>query len=234
MDGNNKAQFEHLRQKAEEFKSNASPVKVSRFQAKLGLDTTIMKTLEYPMEAIDLERKEWDKVMQPILNCILPKLGINRKFPRKLVYAPEKFSGLGIQHPYFTQHFRQLGAILQEAQREGITSNIIKANFEQARLECGINGPAAEWPHKIVDSCMSKSWLKSLLNFCHDNGIGINDTTPLRPDQATQDTNLMRSFWEHGADKTELSKLNMCRMFLKVISVSDITSIDGKEILAWA
>ena len=100
MDGNNKKQVKYLKKKANEFSSNARPVKVTRFQAKLGLDTTILKTLEYPMEAIDLEKNEWDKIMKPILNCILPKIGVNRKFPRKLVYAPSKLSGLGVIHSF--------------------------------------------------------------------------------------------------------------------------------------
>ena len=79
--------------------------------------------------------------MNPILNCILPKLGINRKFPRKLVYAPVKFSGLGIRHPYFVQNIKQIAMLLHRSQKVGITNDLVSANFEQLHMECRFNSP---------------------------------------------------------------------------------------------
>ena len=48
--------------------------------------------------------------------------------------------------------------------------------------------------------------------------------------QRVNDVNLMDTFIQQGYKKTQLASLNRCRMYLKVIWLSDITSVDGKSI----
>ena len=234
MDGNNKKQVEHLKKKTCKFASTAKSAKVSRFQAKLGFETTIMKTLEYLMEAINVTKKEWETIMSPALNCILSKLAINRKFPQKLVYAPTKFSGLGIKHPYYLQNIKQLAMMLQESENNGITRDIIIANIKQLWLESSINKLIALWPMDKINCYLTDCWLKSLLNFCNDNDIKIYKNMTTMTKQTRDDVNLMTAFFENRADKDTLYKLNICRIFLKVMRLSKIVSVDGKEIVAWA
>jgi hypothetical protein len=49
-----------------------------------------MKTFEYPMEAITLNKKQWDFIMSPVMMATLPRAGIVRTFPRDMVYAPAR------------------------------------------------------------------------------------------------------------------------------------------------
>ncbi len=42
-----------------------------------------------------------DAKMQPILHYGLPALGICRNFPRKMVFAPHKYMGLGFKHLHY-------------------------------------------------------------------------------------------------------------------------------------
>ena len=44
------------------------------------------------------------------------------------------------------------------------------------------------------------------------------------------DTNLMERFIQYGYSKAHLSSLNRCRMYLKALWLSDITTVDGKNI----
>ena len=45
---------------------------------------------------------------------------------------------------------------------------------------------------------------------------------------------LMKLFITHGADNESLVKLNTCRMFLRVVFLSEIISFNSEEIVAWA
>ena len=67
MDGNNVDEVKKLRAKAEEFADCIRTGSISREDAWLAVNSTIMKTLEYPMIAITLSKKQWDYIMSPIL-----------------------------------------------------------------------------------------------------------------------------------------------------------------------
>ena len=70
-----------MKLKATEFADQIRSSSLSHAESWHVLKTTIMKTMEYPMEAITLNKKQWDDIMKPILNCTLPKSGIVRSFP---------------------------------------------------------------------------------------------------------------------------------------------------------
>ena len=106
MDGNPKAEVKKLREKADAFAEHVRTGFVTRDEAWHALNTTIMKTLEYPMEAISLNRKHWDYIMAPILRAVLPRSGIVRSFPRDVLYGPDSCSGLRVFHPYFKQNLK--------------------------------------------------------------------------------------------------------------------------------
>ena len=96
MDGNQLAEVAKLRSKAEEFADHVRTGFVTREEAWHALNTTIMKTLEYPMEAISLNKSQWDHIMKPILKTTLPRAGVVRTFPRDILYAPSDFTGMGL------------------------------------------------------------------------------------------------------------------------------------------
>jgi hypothetical protein len=100
MDGNQQAKVSSLRRKTAAFAKQIRTGMLQQDEAWHALHSTIMKTLEYPMDAINLNRKQWDYVMAPLLKSTLPCSGVVRTFPRDLLYAPDTFTGLGIVHPY--------------------------------------------------------------------------------------------------------------------------------------
>jgi hypothetical protein len=88
MDGNSKAQVSYLRDKATDFAECIRTGFVTRAKSWYALKSTIMKTLEYPMEAISLTKLQRDYVMAPILTSTLPKAGFVRTYKRDVIYAP--------------------------------------------------------------------------------------------------------------------------------------------------
>src|SRR5688572_7483768 len=59
IDGDNSAKIRKLRNKAEEFADAIRTSKLSHDDAWYALNSTILKTLEYPMIAINLTEAQW-------------------------------------------------------------------------------------------------------------------------------------------------------------------------------
>ena len=176
MGGNNREQIIKLRQKTQEFADQIRTGFLNKWDAWYAINSTIMKTLEYPMMATTITEREWDFIMQPIREAGLPKIEVTSKFPKILMYGPKAFQGLGIMHPYLHQELMHLAACIHEGKRETITGELIRASTEQIQLELGLPGHIFEKDYDVLAHLVTDCWLKTVWQFTWKNEIQIKDT----------------------------------------------------------
>ena len=193
-----------------------------------------MKTLEYPMIAITITKKQCDYIMSPILLNSLPKSGIVRMFPRDVVYAPLQYLGLGMIHPWDNQNLTQIIVCLKETKTESMTGDLIKATMEQIRLECGLVNRFCLKDLDILQDVGTNCWLRDLFMYLKINKMVMHDDLPLLEPFRSNDKSIIESFVLNGFKRIELKMLNECRMFFQVIFLSEITTADGLMIEGWA
>jgi hypothetical protein len=81
------------------------------------------------MVAISLTQAQWDEVMKPLLQAVLPCIGIARSIPQTVIYAPLSRNGLGLLHPFDNQHLQQLQTVLRHGDQPSPTRQLIRASF---------------------------------------------------------------------------------------------------------
>ena len=101
--GKETKQIEVMRAKATEWGMYMSEGALRDFEAWNALNTTIMKTLEYPLVATTLSRKEVKHVLAPALSAGLQTLGFGKSFPPKILYAPMSIQGMGVTNLFHKQ-----------------------------------------------------------------------------------------------------------------------------------
>ena len=222
MDDNQKAQVSNLHEKAELFVEQVRTGFITHNEELHSLHSTIMKTLKYPMEAISLTKDQWNYIMMPILKSVLPQSSIIHNFPRDILYAPTSLFGMGLMHPYYKQHLKQLSLVLKELQKQDITAEWLTSTLEQLQLESGLPCTDNDWQLPCPSSNLTKHWLHHLLSFCDSHKISIHDTCPQLSKFMSQDNYLMQEFIKASFDHSSLCALNECRMYLRVITLSDI------------
>ena len=146
----------------------------------------VLKTMEYPMEAINLTKKEWNYIMAPILQATLPKSSIVRSFPHTILYASQQFAGLGILHPYYHQHIKHIHTCLEQTSTPSITNNLIHTNTQQLRLELGFN-TNGNWFTSTTKAYLTPSWIRDLFTFCDSHNIQLLDNCANLPLCTTND-----------------------------------------------
>ena len=144
-DFNQETQFQELLKKAKSYAESMRTCHLTRDEAWYSFESTIMKTLEYPMVTSSLSRKQWDKIMSPILCAVLPKSGIVRTMPRSLVFSPFEYLGFGLKHPFLKQHMEQVKAILEESLKKSLTDELMSGNMAYIKLELGYPGDMRNW-----------------------------------------------------------------------------------------
>jgi hypothetical protein len=182
------------------------------------------------MVATTITEKEWDFIMRPLRESGLPKVELSRKFPSKVLYGPKIYQGLGIMHPYYNQELSHISPCLYEGERPTITGELIRASLEQLQVEIGLPGYLLQQDYSKLESLATECWLKTVWEFAWTNEIEIYDKSPKLELNRWNDAYLMEEFVRNGFIGHELKKLNECRMFLEVVNLSEITTVDGKTI----
>lgn len=96
-DGNNVEQIKHMRQKTTKYGEMVRTGHVDRHKAWTALNAVAMKSIEYSLPALTLSEKECTEIMWPLLKNYLPKSGLNRNFPRDVLYGNIDIHGLGLK-----------------------------------------------------------------------------------------------------------------------------------------
>jgi hypothetical protein len=69
-----------------------------RSESAIAYNSFFLPSLVYGMCATTLSFQEYEDIQCPVFNAILPKMGIDRKAARAVVFGTVQFGGLGLDH----------------------------------------------------------------------------------------------------------------------------------------
>ena len=228
-DGTWKAQKEKMANTLQLFSSQLRTSGLSKADIKCALDCMLWKKLEYSYQASGLSESDWDDILKPVIPNILNACGTNRHFPRKLVYGPIKYQGLGFVHPFDGQMISQLITFIEEGNKGSISGEIISATTEQFLVELGTE----QGLNTIDDRCESwitNSWIADIWKYCKTHKFRIHQPISI-PLRRTHDKFIMDVIGKLSLSPKQLYLFNEVRMHLQVMTISDICDASGRFIL---
>jgi len=181
--------------------------------------------------ATTLTWEQCEQILRPALYQLLPAIGINRHFPRKMVYGHKSQYGLGIPHLYDLQGFQHLSALMKFTSLKNPTGDLLQHSYEALQVELGIPGEIFKDhdPH-IWNSITTPSWLSQTWSYAHEQDIDIHTGIPPLQSQCENDVFLMVALVKVGYRGEKLRLLNGCRLWLKMVMLSYMTNGDGTEL----
>ena len=222
-DGNNKAAIKALNDKAKEWASLIKAGHLKRNLAWQAAETTILKSLQYPLPALTLSEKECNKIMQPVKAVALSRTSISRNFPLDVLYGPKEEGGLGLDHLYIMQGAMHLEKIQGHLGTKSLTGQLIQTSLEAAQLEIRIGRSIFELDYNEFGFLLTDCWIKHVWKFAYDKSIRIEDLhTPFPTLQRENDVFLMEIFHHEGYKRSKLININRCRVHLQVLTLSHV------------
>jgi hypothetical protein len=67
-------------------------------ESGLAYNSFYLSIMGYGRPSTNLTQKECYAIQKPVINAILPKMGISRKSPRDVVFGTWQCDGLGLEH----------------------------------------------------------------------------------------------------------------------------------------
>lgn len=119
---------------------------LSTGEAWLMLVTRIISKVTYPFMLTRFTAKQVKALAVVIDNAILPRLGVNRKTPRAMVYAPLDFGGLGYPYIGTIQDEKGISHMVKHLKWGKEIATDIRGVISQVQLESGLTEPILECP----------------------------------------------------------------------------------------
>ena len=189
----------------------------------------LLRGVEYPLAATSLKASEIRHIMAPALMEALPRANIVRSMPRAVLYGPLSAQGFGLTNPYIYQHCRHIQDITSQPWRGTQIGQLIVTNLEAAKLEAGVYGSLFDNEVHITWFNTTNSWLIGTYNFCREHEIAFDEQGASLGPSCANDRAIMEVLSQQYT-ASHLKLLNMCRLYARVTSISDIVDGSGRKL----
>ena len=222
-----KTQTQKLKNKSEKWTTKLQQGRMTETIAQVALNTTIYRTLAYSLPATYLNEKECKDVLRPLLYGTLPRLGVVRTMSRKAVHLPKSLGGLGIPELYVMQGIEHIKILLLHGGQSTATGILLQSLAEYHTIEAGSLKDLFQLSIGVIHS-LTHSWLRSTLLFLHKYAISIDSDLPRLCQWTKDDRAIMDVLCKEGTiTASELLQVNRCRLYLQVITLSEIITSEG-------
>ena len=235
IDGNMSAEFTFRKQQGLQWADKVRAGRLPKALAWLHFTTSILRSFEYPLPATTFSQKQCHQILSPVLSQSLASCGIIRSFARALAHGPIKYQGLGIPNLWHSQGIAHLCQILTHGCHSSITGQLLRTSLECLILELGRPGNPFDGPLAGAKAYVTPGWWLNTWDFMDEYllSLSIGDTPLLRP-LRDNDRFLMPAFERAGYSKKALRCLSICRCYLQVTTLAEITDGFGTTVAGWA
>jgi hypothetical protein len=236
--GNQQPQIDKLITKSKTEASLISRSKLDHAHAYTAVTHSIIPSLSYPLPCMTITDKEGKQILRPLLSASLPRMGVIPTLGYDFVYGSSSLYGLGIPELFHTCYSRQLEMLIQHSWRKTQTGKLITILREEFFIEAGTSRKLFEEPQgsRIEQWLLTKNtWIRGLRRYAIDHNINMDMREKTFHSHRDNDQFFMDAMdAEKSLTSPELKAINICRIFKKVMVLSDIMSGDGERIAAWA
>ena len=232
--GSNKGALKVLQGIVFEYCNIVKGSNLTRQEALMSYIQYLLPKLRFQPPLLSLSQQDCDKLTSQIFMALLPKLHINRHTARSIVFGAEKYGGLALPNLYITQGVDKLKLFLGHLRIQDRTSQLIYIDMSYIQL---LTGSGTLFLNQDATSFLwvESGWLQSVWFFTSRYSLQFlypSSWIPSKP--RCHDVFLMDAFRAYSPSVATMRILNRCRLYLQVITLSDIATADGKNILAEA
>jgi hypothetical protein len=159
-DGTSTAHKKIMKTKAKGYSESIISSSLQRGEIAMAYNTYYMSSISYGTSATSLTIKECEEIQRPVVNEILPKMGIKRNTARSMVFGKSKYGGLGLDHLAAVQGFAQLQYLIESLCTKDTTGDLYQMLLEYTQLECGTDTPILEADFTTYEpTILTKNWI---------------------------------------------------------------------------
>ena len=177
---------------------------------------------------IGLQPQQIQKLKQSITAPCLSAAGYCSKMPRAVVFGPSKYGGMDWENPATICLYEKIKFLLGSIRLQDVVGQLLLIQLSWMQLYAGISIPILEY-NKSLDY-LPPGWIKNLHEYLVDSTVQIELFGGWVPARQREHDAIIMDYVLHHTPSWMWSAINRCRLFLKVTTLADLTTIDGRQI----
>jgi hypothetical protein len=221
-----------LRSHSDAYKESVSQVHSTPSEAYWSYMMFLRPRLTYPLPCCSLTQQQCCHIQAPALEALLPKLHLNRHTPRAVVFGGFKYGGLDLPELYSDQGYGQLPLLLGHLKLRDKVNLQILCFMSELQLFVGVQRPIFTLPFSKYGRWVGMYWLSSIWKHLTQLKMTLDVEDAWHPALPRQfDDTIMDVAISFNMAVAQLQEINYCRVYLQVITISDITDAAGVRLL---
>ena len=234
LDGNMRVEYNYRCKQISEFSKKVYNAPINNWDAWVIYESRYRAMIRYPLPVTTFNTTQCISIQRPFVNIILPKIGLNRKTPRAIIFGPKSLGGLELMDLRVEQMAIQWETTRGHLKRKDRAGKGLLITAHDLQVEIGTGKPFYELdPEEYNYTTDSTRWFylwkstkklglqMELYNFWTPKVSRENDRNIM--EVAVQDEGLKSKKWN------KLHHINQCRLYVRAFNISDLT-LDGKTV----
>ena len=191
--------------------------------------------MRYSLPVTSMTQQQLGKIQQRFIRAMLNKMGFNQNYPRAVAFAPRKVLGGGLMDLRIEEGLQNMLALINHVGTSQPTGEAMLISLSHAQLEAGVGYHLLDHSSTTIPH-LTDCWIAGLRRFLGRHSISIH----LRQAKMVQlaresDQYIMELAMETGFTTGQLTDINLVRLFLRVVTLSDISTATGAHLApeAW-
>ena len=229
--GTQAEQYKQLKKKSDETTAFLWKCPLDRLEAWTYYYAYYLPSVCYPLSCSFLTKRQLDTVQRKAMSIIVARCGFNRNTKKEVLYGPLELGGANFRHLYVEQGAGQVRMFMRHWRLRSTAGKLLRVAVHWFQQQTGVSFSILQDVKTSLPHLESK-WIASLRDFLAtaDMSFQIDDPT-IPPKQRLRDTYLMDVIIDSKKfTKAEIRRLNYCRLYLSVITVSDVSMPSGKSL----
>ena len=229
--GSQQEQFRQLKKLSDESTAFLFKCPLTRHEAWTYYFACYLPSIGYTLPCSSLTRNKLEQVQKKAFPIIVARCGFNRNTHRAILYGPVELGGANFRHLYVQQGLGQVSEFIRNWRLKSTAGKLIRIALAWFQEQAGVSFPILT-NVKVALPQLESKWIASLRDFLSTYDMHLNVTTPAIPKlQRMYDIHLMDMIQNSKQfTPSDVRKLNYCRLFLKAITLSDITHTTGTRL----
>ncbi|KAL3796822.1 hypothetical protein ACHAWO_002060 [Cyclotella atomus] len=230
LDGNQQHQYKYVYDAIADICNKITGAQLSEKETRQALLQRLLPKLDYGLYASYFNKRQCTNIDKVINASFLPRLRINRKTSRAVIYGPRAYGGLEMPDVYTRQTQHHIKYMIKQLRWDSTLTNDILTALDNIQLASGFISPILEKTDSPMDY-INKGWIVDLRERLNKIGVQlwIEDAWQPKP-QREGDFSLMERFLSVTTTAKQRDQLRKVLHWLRVITIADLADPTGQFI----
>ncbi len=222
------AEYKYWKTYTTEYISAVRKAKLDRLGGFHSYSTLWCAKFRYVSSSVGFNATKLEAITKLVMGPSLAVAGYSSKMPRAVVFGPMKFGGLGWETPVSILLQSQLSMVIGSIRLNDMVGQMLMLQLEWLQLHSGMKTPVLE--STTIIPYLPNCWLQNLHGLLVRTGIQVQIPSLWKITLRRKNDQIIMEYVQKNLPSWMWSGINMCRLFLKALVFSDLTTSEGTEI----